>query len=340
MVKRQNNSGFTLIEVVAVIGVLAVTSAVLIVNNRLNELQLSLNTDIAGVTNAVSRAKALTLQGVGADKGICGYGVSFGQGLNNAPDTYTINSYTNCADLSGKAILTDQGGANNLSSGLRLVTITSSDKNYFVKDLLFYSSDARVKLINVNGDPITAGVVIIATESMPTSFMTLKITATGQVTSRAGAYVTPYYFDNGIESNLTRGAGGAFTGAEDTKPGTGTIGDEEGEGLADEGIIPGNPCVPTSCAGKTCADFNGCGSPCATCLSGQLCVNKDNLYQCIQCPAGTPTCVNPDGSNKSCGEDDGCFGFCTSCTYCPDAEECSVTIGLIIYSIDPPIGVK
>lgn len=330
----KNNKGFTLIEVVAVIGVLAVTSAILVVNNRLNELQLSINADVAGITSAVGRAKALTLQG--AKTGNCvdgGFGVHLAPEKESLtdPDKYIIFEDIDCNQIySGDtdAFLSDQG-VNNLSSGLRFVTVTSG-ANYFIKDIFFHSSDARVKLMGVDGNDIKpAGVIIIATESIPTSFMTLKITTTGQVTSRAGAYINPDNFDSGTASILTEGADGSFT--EEGTVENGAIGENEGiigGGLEDEG----GSCVPIPCPiPLTCADYNGCGSPCVSCPPGQLCINK----ACTSC---VPSCVG-----KVCGDDNGCGGKCTAC---PEGQECEVpsytcvpgSVPIRIDAIDPPIG--
>lgn len=135
MFKRYLNdrSGFTLVEAVTVLGVLAVVTAVLMVNNRASELQINLNTDIANISNAISRAKALTLQGVGAPA-VCGYGVSFAQGTNDQPDTYTIYSYTDCVNWSGGKPIVGQGGINDLSAGLRMYT---SGTDQFIKNVNF-----------------------------------------------------------------------------------------------------------------------------------------------------------------------------------------------------------
>ena len=47
--RKSASKGFTLIEVVAVIGVLAITSGILLVNTRTTEVQLNLTQDTANV---------------------------------------------------------------------------------------------------------------------------------------------------------------------------------------------------------------------------------------------------------------------------------------------------
>jgi len=342
MAKNKNNSGFTLIEVVAVVGVLAVTSAILLVNNRLNELQLSLNKDVAVVANSISRAKALTLQG--AKTSTCldgGFGIHFEPATGNLaanPDKFVIFEDYDCNqvyDPSIDKVIADQG-VNNLDLGLRFVTVTSG-ANYFIKDLFFYSSDARVKISGIYNNAIDpAGVIIISTESSPTSFMTLKITTTGQVSSKSGAYVNPGNFDNGIGSDLQRSGegvnGGFFENRGDEEIGDGFGG--EGEGLEENILLGENGCDPISCAGKTCADYNGCGTPCVICSVGQACIGGS-------CQACTSSCAG-----KQCGDDNGCGNPCTSCPnageYCNlVTKQCEVAgVELRIDTIDPPIGVK
>jgi type II secretory pathway pseudopilin PulG len=375
-----SQAGFTLIEAIAVIGVLAVTTAVLVVNNRINELQLNLNTDIAGVANAISRAKALTLQGVGASEGICGYGVSFDQGLNDAPDTYSIYSYTDCKTWTKGDVLAGQGGVNNFSSGLRILNLTAvGADSQFIKDVIFYSSDARVKLLNFGGQSIcevgctiesSAGIIVINTESFPTSFMTLKIATTGQVTSKPGAYSSSQNFDSGSEMILTIGEGGSFSYSGENTEGSS---EEDGEASVFEedmiscipncfcalGLPSGETCsdgcggtcyagtgqepcerLATDCQApnNTCADFDSCGARCAVCGDGFVC-NPD-VKQCELC-----SCDDVGGTVDTCGL---CFGACIGCAGSGAGYTCNTTLGvceigdqdLKLEGVWPPIGYK
>ena len=393
MIKIKNNSGFTLIEVVAVIGVLAVTSAILIANNRLNELQISLNTNIAGITSVINRAKSLTLQGAGADKNICGYGVNFAQGLNNDPDTYTIYSYTDCVNWTKGEALSGQGGINTLSAGLRILKLTAlnnESQSQFIKDVIFYSSDAKVKLFNFNNRSICletgcdvksqAGIIIINTESFPTSFATLKIATTGQVTSKVGVYSNVENFDNDAQSETTT-ENGEVVVTENTQETTGGQTDggqtngETGEpifnGFSDEDCIPDCACAASLASGRTCP--NGCGGVCyagggsdgdKTCTptagicDGKTCADKDNCgVPCLVCDAGfaclgqPSQCVPcaPVCDGKKCGDDNACGGVCTFCDPGENCQkqqnnswQCIVAPGpsLRVDSIFPSIGTK
>jgi|GEM_PF-2454795 len=387
MFKKYLNSqaGFTLIEAIAVVSVLAVTSAVLLVNNRMNELQISLNTDIANIANAVGRAKALTLQGVGSDKNICGYGVGFNQGLNNDPDTFSINSYTDCVNWSGKEVLSGQGGVGSLSSGLRILNLTAvGADSQFIRDVIFYSSDAKVKLFNFNGQSIcevgcgitsSAGIIVINTESTPTSFTTLKIATTGQVTSKPGAYSSSQNFDSGYEMILTK-EGGSFVFGGDSTESNNEKGQEEGEEASvfndnEEGLCIPNcfcalglasgetcsdgcggtcyagtgpePCtrLETDCQApnNTCADFDSCGARCSVCSDGSVC--NQQAKQCEQC-----SCNDLGGTIDTCGQ---CFDNCIGCAGSGAGYSCNLNTNtceiiveqdLKLEGVFPPIGYK
>ncbi len=207
--------GFTLIVAVDVLGVLAVITAILLINNRLSEQQLSLSKDAAGMANAVSRAKSLTLQNL--DESGCGYGVHFVPTTDINQDSYIIFKDKNCNyKYDADENIAGQESVSKLDTGLRFVTTTASPNPVFIKDVIFYSSDAKVKLTGLKDENISpAGIVIIKTESTPASYMTLKITVSGQITSKSGYYSTPDAFDSGNE---------------DLENGTVQKGTEEGEG--------------------------------------------------------------------------------------------------------------
>ena len=314
-------------EAIAVVGVLAVTTAVLLVNNKVNQAQLNLNTDIAGVASAINRAKALTLQGAGADKGICGYGVSFEQGINNNPDTYTIYSYKDCVNLVKDSPLAGQGGVNNLSSGLRILNVTAiTSSSQFIKDVVFYSSDAKAKLFNFQGKSIceigcdvtsSAGIIVINTESAPTSYVTLKIATTGQVTSKPGVYVSSENFNNGIATiNLETG---------ETKQDN-TIQETEIPVFNEDlnNCIPNCFCATNLPSGQTCSD--GCGGLCGSGIAqyacdGSLCISyKGGSLAASDCGgicSGTPhyscngsLCIaDPNGSFTDSNCNSSCSGI-------------------------------
>jgi len=352
MIKKKNNSGFTLIEVVAVIGVLAVTSAILIANNRLNELQLSLSKDSALIASTVSKAKSLALQNSAET---AGYGVRFNpEGVGN--DSFFIfkdnsnNGYTEDDEILGNKI--------KLSSGIIFYSPSADASSPIIKDLVFYSSDANVKIFNSSASAISAaGIVILQTSSaISPSFNTLKITITGQVSSKVGAYLSPTNFDLGSES--VKQPDGSFV----TKTNEGNTGNEEnitvtyGDEIGISGSfgLEGNPNCTPNCVGKCSGESNGCGSICICpsgyscslqnicvyiggpeggCPPGATCNDTDSSgHKCVAC-LGADTCQSingaykcapvctPNCSGKCNGESDGCpsGGICT----CPADYTCS-----------------
>ena len=339
-----NQKGFTLIELVAVIGVLVVVSGVLLVNNRLNESQLSLNTDAAGIASAVSRAKALTLQNLSSD--ICGYGVSFKSGSVSEKAYYVIfkdikdpvsktcdNVFTNTDQ---NEILPGQESKQNLGNNIIFYNPGTSDSvsKLLITDVVFYSSDAKVKLTGLGGSicpeancavKSPAGMVIIQTESQSSSFKTLKITTSGQVTTKSDKYATIDNFDKDVLDE------------------EGEIGDDDepliiedciedcscaiglASGLTCRGVCGGTcyaggpgglQCSPdpldTNCKGSlyTCGNIDVCGAPCLTCSTNEICQNN----ACVPCDCTKAT---------TCG--DIAIGTCGSTCYansCSSNEEC------------------
>jgi len=97
-----NDKGFTLLELMVVIGIMSVLSAVLLLYNRTGEKQIILSREQARLTSVLFQARSLSLNSFGAeirggDVQICGYGVNF-----SPPQTFTIfqdrlAGGTNCA---------------------------------------------------------------------------------------------------------------------------------------------------------------------------------------------------------------------------------------------------
>ena len=77
------NKGFTTIEMLVVIGVMALMSSVLMVYGRTGERQINLFKEQARIISALSRAKYLSVSTFGKTDVPCGYGVHF-----EAPRTF------------------------------------------------------------------------------------------------------------------------------------------------------------------------------------------------------------------------------------------------------------
>jgi prepilin-type N-terminal cleavage/methylation domain-containing protein len=368
------NGGFTLIEVVAVIGVLAITSGILLVNTRTTEVQLNLTQDTANVASAINRAKTLTIQNLG--EGVCGYGVHFAPGQDDG-DGYHIfkiiedeingdcvPEYNNLSDIS----LGDTGDS-KLDSELEF---EGKGHDEIIRDIIFYSSDARVKLINTNDEEIDpTGIVIIKTKSTsPVSWTTLKINVTGQVSVVASEPGERDYSEiNTIISDIVEDEDGDI--ADDD-----FYGDDYGSEIIDDdvcfsdcscviGLISGETC-PDGCGGTcfagqdpwdppgepicsydgfscdnaTCADVDNCGAVCERCDPGYDCVGGAGAGICELCLV----CGDQEYEEYGC-YDNGCGGICAYCASgyeCEEVDSPCVTQGqgLILTDVDPPSGFK
>ena len=69
--------GFTLIEMIVVIGISMILTAVLVVYSRSGERQIVLYTDQSRVVGILNRVKSLTLQTYKTEKNTCAFGVHF-----------------------------------------------------------------------------------------------------------------------------------------------------------------------------------------------------------------------------------------------------------------------
>jgi len=83
--KSKCSSGFTLIEMVIIFGILAIISATLIISLHTGEQQIVLFKEQARIVSVISRAKSLSITTFGEAGVPCGFGVHF-----EAPSTFLI----------------------------------------------------------------------------------------------------------------------------------------------------------------------------------------------------------------------------------------------------------
>ncbi len=142
---KPSESGFTLIETLVVIAIMAILSAMLIAFNHSSTTEIALTTDTATVAGALNRAKALALEkyNPSSSGGVpaCAYGVHF----NSGTGTYFIYGVF-ASDCSGVSYSYDPSAANQLKvetfqldNGIAFVNLTPSDI-YFIPPYLEASS--------------------------------------------------------------------------------------------------------------------------------------------------------------------------------------------------------
>lgn len=90
-------SGFTLAEILAILGIVGLLMTLIITYSRTGERQIILFRDEAKVVSAIVRAKTLSVYTYGQSGVPCGYGIHF-----QAPDTYLIfkdlATHPDCSD--------------------------------------------------------------------------------------------------------------------------------------------------------------------------------------------------------------------------------------------------
>lgn len=91
-------SGFTLVEVIVVLAVTTMLSALILVYNASTRETLRLFTEKARVAQLILRSKSLALSTYAGGNGLCGYGVHFDRGANR----YELVAYrpADCRDRS------------------------------------------------------------------------------------------------------------------------------------------------------------------------------------------------------------------------------------------------
>jgi prepilin-type N-terminal cleavage/methylation domain-containing protein len=166
----KNKAGFSLVELLAVIAVLAMLSAILIQYSRTGERQLLLFREQFKLASTLSRAKSLAISTFNYPDVPCGYGVHF------APPRTFILFRDNAADCSssdriysgaGESIVTDE-----LDPFVRFSGLTASD-------ILFIPPDPRVIIT-----PAQPEATITLETSDGVASAILKVSAVGQITTQ------------------------------------------------------------------------------------------------------------------------------------------------------------
>lgn len=163
------NKGFTTIEMLVVIGVMALMSSVLMVYGRTGERQINLFKEQARIISALSRAKYLSIATFGKTDVPCGYGIHF-----EAPRTFLI--FKDLA-VSGDCSLADKkySGAGEIFESFELDSVIVFDQ-LTLSDIVFIPPSPSV-VITPNQDQAVIIIKIINIESSAA----IKINSAGQI---------------------------------------------------------------------------------------------------------------------------------------------------------------
>ena len=164
------NRGFTTVEMLVTVGVLAALSAILIGYSRSGELNIILFKDQARVVNAILRAKSLAVQTYATGENVCGYGIHFDPG----------GSFIIFKDLAADCDSSDR----QYSDPSEEVEVNKLDSKLWfsqldISDALFVPPDPETIL-----KPDRESGVIAITAASGASTVKIKINSAGQVTTQ------------------------------------------------------------------------------------------------------------------------------------------------------------
>lgn len=164
--------GFTIIEILVSLGIMAFLTSLLLLYSRTGERQIALFKEQAGLISAVLRAKSLAIQTFSEQAPACGYGIHFSAADNNF--TLFKDSAPNCEEANkaydpGEALETHDLPTDLKFSQLDLtdvVFIPPDPKTWLDRDIS--KKEALVKIGFADG----------------TSEVIIKINNAGQVTTQ------------------------------------------------------------------------------------------------------------------------------------------------------------
>lgn len=172
------NKGFTLIEIIVSIGIIALLSAVLLTYNRAGERQIILFKEQAKVISILSRAKSLSISAFG--QGNCGYGVHL-----EAPRTFLIfkdipSTVGDCSSADKKYSGTGTSEKFDNSLSFTLDSAVEFDSSLTtLSDIIFIPPDMSV-VINSNLTKDSATITVKTSDNSGSSAK-IKVNNAGQI---------------------------------------------------------------------------------------------------------------------------------------------------------------
>lgn len=181
--RPKSTTGFTLIEILVVFGLISLLAGSLILYGRKSEKLLLMFKDQVRVVSALQKAKSFALGAYGQQNAPCGYGVHFND-LNATPP----NSFVIFQDL-------PVGGATCAASADRVLTAGNSEEiveTLFLDKLLefeapvlsdvVYIPPAPDVILSIAPNSTTTNAVISVKISGSNEFRRVKVTDSGQIT--------------------------------------------------------------------------------------------------------------------------------------------------------------
>ncbi len=157
-----SRNGFTLIELIVVLGITALLSSILISYNHVSRQQLALYAERIKFVETIFRAKSLTLSPSpqSSSEGICGYGIHVDYGAMN----YSLFSYNKPQGIDCQNINSIDVGSENIISTVginkNVKFINSENGVARYDDILFVPPDP-ITLLSSDGITINNGSVSV-----------------------------------------------------------------------------------------------------------------------------------------------------------------------------------
>ncbi len=179
---KKNNFGFTIIEMLVIMGVLALLSGILIVYSRSGEMASNLIRQSAKMVADINRAKNLAITATsftdsfGQEKRTCGYGIYFD--ISTTPNQYIIFADTSF-DCGTSLYQRPSDGSNDLDVISILPSFSLEIGN--VQQVFFLPPDPEVFFTTLDGSNIREAEVEIKSDRG--AVIGVRVNKTGQVST-------------------------------------------------------------------------------------------------------------------------------------------------------------
>ena len=175
---KSARAGFTLIEVLVVLGVMAIVSGSIISYNSSSRQQVALATETSKLSQIILRAKSLSISTYGAGASVCGYGIEF----DYASNYYYLSSYelSPSCDSPNAVSVRNRLEAFRVTNGVNLSNIVSGNQ---IADIIYLPPDPVVYTTGLSDNSVVnqgGSVKLITTNGVASKV--ISISSLGQVT--------------------------------------------------------------------------------------------------------------------------------------------------------------
>jgi prepilin-type N-terminal cleavage/methylation domain-containing protein len=190
MIKNiKNNKGFTVVELIVTIGVIAVLASYLILYNKNSQAQIILSLEQAKLVDALNTAKSLTLSTYIENFSSCGYGVYINYS-NNSYEIFKYGQPPNCgaiASSSLSSILSNSSYTKIKTTNLPKEVVFNNSGSNKLDAIFFIPPDPKILIwrgnsslpINENDSDYEANIYLKTKDNSMSK--TIKINVAGQI---------------------------------------------------------------------------------------------------------------------------------------------------------------